>query len=183
MDKLSLFKLTGIPDPFGVVLLVFSFILFLAPYFSGADFGLFKIPASLAEKKWLKVIGPVVFVACVLSFIPLFKVNTAPPNVQENVAKNPASFSSPSISLPQANSNDAPSTLALRDQPPGATSPETQTTLKPTAVGTYIPSINATFAGVRFYPSATGWLEADQRHYQASFPLAETRYVCWEVTL
>jgi formylglycine-generating enzyme required for sulfatase activity len=73
MEKWSLFKLSGLPDPFGVVLLSFSFILLLAPYFSGADFGLFKIPIfTESAKRWLKILGPIVFCLCILSFIPIF---------------------------------------------------------------------------------------------------------------
>ena len=76
MDRSSLFKLSGLPDSFGVVLLSFSFILLLAPYFSNADFGLFKIPNfTQPAKKWLKILGPVMFLACILSFMPFFPVN------------------------------------------------------------------------------------------------------------
>ena len=73
MDKISLYKLSGIPDTFGVVLLTFAFILLLAPYFSGADFGLFKIPVfGQPAKKWLKIIGPIAFLACAFPFVPVF---------------------------------------------------------------------------------------------------------------
>jgi len=76
MDGSSLFKISGLPDSFGAVLLGFSFILLLAPYFSGADFGLFKIPIFSTEaKRWLKVVGPILFISCVLSFAPLFPAN------------------------------------------------------------------------------------------------------------
>lgn len=78
MNRVSFFELSGLPVPFGVVLLSFSFILLLAPYFSGADFGLFKIPDfTLQAKKVLKIIGPVLFLLCVLSFVPLFQNNKA----------------------------------------------------------------------------------------------------------
>ena len=74
IDRLSLFKLSGLPDSFGVILLCFSFILLLAPYFSGGDFGLFKIPKfTESAKKWLKKFGPVLFVLCLLTFVPLIK--------------------------------------------------------------------------------------------------------------
>lgn len=75
MDKESLFKLVPLPQPFGVVLLSFFFILLLAPYFSGADFGLFKIPNfTESAKKRLKIIGPVVFCLCLLSFLPIIPI-------------------------------------------------------------------------------------------------------------
>lgn len=71
-DKVSLFKLSGLPDPFGIVLLIFSFILLLSPYFSGADFGIFKVPLfTPLTKKWLKLIGPIIFFLCVFSFLPI----------------------------------------------------------------------------------------------------------------
>ncbi len=75
MDRVSLYKLSGLPDSFGVVMLSFFFILLLAPYFSGADFGLFKIPIFTAvAKKRLKLIGPFAFLICLLSYVPLFPV-------------------------------------------------------------------------------------------------------------
>jgi hypothetical protein len=78
MDKTSLFEVLGLPAPFGVVLLTFSFILLLAPYFSGTDFGLFKIPTfTLKARKWLKILGPVLFFLCALSFIRLFQNDKA----------------------------------------------------------------------------------------------------------
>lgn len=73
MDKLSLYKLSGLPDSFGVVLLSFSFILLLAPYLSGGDFGIFKIPIfSDKAKRGLKIFGPVLFLLCAVAFIPVF---------------------------------------------------------------------------------------------------------------
>jgi hypothetical protein len=73
MDKSSLFKILGWPESFTVVLLIFTFILLLAPYFSGADFGVFKIPTfTPSAKRWLKFIGPFLFIICASSFIPIF---------------------------------------------------------------------------------------------------------------
>jgi hypothetical protein len=78
-EKVSLFKATQIPDSFGVVLLVFFLILLLAPYFSGADFGVFRIPLFTDKaKKWLRIIGPILFILCVLSFIPIIPVASPP---------------------------------------------------------------------------------------------------------
>jgi tetratricopeptide (TPR) repeat protein/uncharacterized membrane protein YhdT len=69
-ERASIIKLLGLPETFAVVLLTFSFILTLAPYFSGADFGLFKIPrfTDFARKK-LKLIGPIVFLVLVTLFV------------------------------------------------------------------------------------------------------------------
>ena len=88
-DKISIIKLSGLPEPFAIVLLTFSFILFLAPYFSGADFGLFKIPqfTDPARKK-LKIIGPVIFVLLVALFIPMI------PNQSDKEGKQTNSNSS-----------------------------------------------------------------------------------------
>lgn len=71
-DKISIVKLLGLPEAFAVVLLTFSFVLLLAPYFSGADFGLFKIPqfTDLARKK-LKIIGPIIFLVLFTLFVPV----------------------------------------------------------------------------------------------------------------
>jgi hypothetical protein len=68
--------MSGLPEPFGVVLLVFSLILLLTPYFSGAGFGLFTIPiVNERAKKLLKIIGPLLFVSCILFFVPIFPNN------------------------------------------------------------------------------------------------------------
>lgn len=65
----------GLPETFAVLLLTFSFILLLAPYFSGADFGLFKIPPFTdSARKKLKIIGPIVFLALVMLFVPMMRV-------------------------------------------------------------------------------------------------------------
>jgi tetratricopeptide (TPR) repeat protein len=71
-ERASIIKLLGLPETFAVLLLTFSFILLLAPYFSGADFGLFKIPQFTdSARKKLKLIGPIAFLALVMLFVPL----------------------------------------------------------------------------------------------------------------
>lgn len=87
-ERASIIKLLGLPETFAVLLLTFSFILLLAPYFSGADFGLFKIPqfADPARKK-LKLIGPIVFLALVVSFVPLIPGRVTKPS-EPNPAAN-----------------------------------------------------------------------------------------------
>lgn len=128
MDKSSLFKLSGLPDPFGVVLLSFSFILLLAPYFSGADFGLFKIPTfTLGAKKWLKVIGPVIFLTCMLSFIPMFTVN------KEAEVKAPPTSTSTSSPTPQK--NDIVVETLSSPSPPPSPSPSL---LSPSPIGSVL---------------------------------------------
>ncbi len=76
MERSSLFKMSGLPDAFGVILLVLSLVLLLAPYFSGTDFGQLRIPlVNEGTKKVLKIIGPVIFLSCVLFFVPFFRDN------------------------------------------------------------------------------------------------------------
>lgn len=72
-----------------MLLLTFSFILLLAPYFSGADFGLFKIPQFTdSARKKLKIIGPIVFLALVMSFVPMIRVpKPNAPNPSDNTNK------------------------------------------------------------------------------------------------
>jgi tetratricopeptide (TPR) repeat protein len=63
------------------LVLGFLLILLLSPYFSGADFGLFKVPAfSKRAKKVLKIASPIVFVLCVLCFVPI--VTLEQPNIE-----------------------------------------------------------------------------------------------------
>jgi tetratricopeptide (TPR) repeat protein len=77
-DKINVIKFLGIPDAFAVVVLTFIFILCLAPYFSGDDFGLFKIPQfTEVARKRLKIIGPIVFLSLVaLLFIPMISLRS-----------------------------------------------------------------------------------------------------------
>lgn len=109
MDRSSFFKISGLPDSFGVVLLVFSFILLLAPYFSGADFGLFKIPAVTEyAKKLLKIIGPVLFILCILSFVPIFPVSPT------KVVPTPSPEMTPTPTSPASTSNASTTVAANR---------------------------------------------------------------------
>src|SRR5215467_5546545 len=78
MEHISLFKLSGLPDPFGVVVLIFSFILLLSPYLSGSDFGVFKIPMfGDPVRKWLKIVGPAAFLVVVFCYLPVFSAGQA----------------------------------------------------------------------------------------------------------
>ncbi|MDG4551693.1 MAG: SH3 domain-containing protein [Candidatus Contendobacter sp.] len=65
--------MTEIPSEFGKTLLGFAFLLLLAPYFSGKDFGLLKIPEfSNIQKKKIKLFGPLFFLLSISTFIPFF---------------------------------------------------------------------------------------------------------------
>jgi hypothetical protein len=72
--KVSLLSLIGLPSEFGVTLLSFSFILLLTPYFSGNDFGIFRVPEfSSSSKKKLKYAGPFVFFVVMALQVPAFQ--------------------------------------------------------------------------------------------------------------
>jgi len=56
VERASLYKISGLPESFGGALLIFFFILSLAPYISGIDVGIFKIPAfKSSTKRRLKI--------------------------------------------------------------------------------------------------------------------------------
>lgn len=99
MVNKSLFKISELPDSFGAVLLIFSFILLLSPYLSGADFGVFKIPVfNASANRWLKVVGPVVFCLCVLSFLPIIPTtNPASMNSNNGAENTPTSALTPTV--------------------------------------------------------------------------------------
>jgi len=74
----SIFSKLGLPEGFGVVILVFSFILMLSPYFSGLDFGVFKVPIfSNKVAKKLKIIAPALFLIVIFLFVPILKPKTS----------------------------------------------------------------------------------------------------------
>lgn len=96
-EKASIIKLLGLPETFAVLLLTFSFILLLAPYFSGADFGLFKIPQfTNSARKELKLIGPIVFLVLVMLFVPMIRIpKPNAPNPSDNTNKPGAPDTTP----------------------------------------------------------------------------------------
>ena len=68
--------MSGLPQAFGVVLLVLSVILCAAPYAERMNFGQLNIPEfSEIAKKRLKFIGPIILASCLLLFAPIFRVN------------------------------------------------------------------------------------------------------------
>ncbi|HEX8161849.1 MAG TPA: hypothetical protein VF538_08260 [Pyrinomonadaceae bacterium] len=84
MEKVSLIKLLGLPEAFGGTLIAFFFILLLSPYFSGADFGILKVPAFTdLAKKWLRLIAPILFASSVFIYLPIF-----PKEQNENTVLN-----------------------------------------------------------------------------------------------
>jgi hypothetical protein len=91
-DRVSIIRIMGLPDTFAVVLLTFSLILAVAPYLSAKDFGLFKVPEFTdSARKKLRVLGPILFVAILVLFVPMVsrqvstKTNhTTPANTNDN---------------------------------------------------------------------------------------------------
>lgn len=70
----SVYEIVRLPEAFGVVLLTVALVLFLSPYLSGADFGIFKIPSFPASTtRALKFVGPVVFVVALFLFLPIWR--------------------------------------------------------------------------------------------------------------
>jgi hypothetical protein len=101
IDKISIFKSSGLPDPFGLTLLLLSLILFLSPYLSGADFGIFKIPQfSPQVKNWFKVIGPIIFILMILCYLPIIAINS-PNNSNQGNTNDVTLANTPTSSLKQ----------------------------------------------------------------------------------
>ncbi len=73
----SLISRTGLPDSFGLTILLISLILALGPWLGGADFGLFKVPAfSDNARLKLRVIGPLLLVIAVVVHLPLLEARS-----------------------------------------------------------------------------------------------------------
>lgn len=109
--KTSIVKLLGLPDPFAVIVLTFSFILLLAPYFSGADFGLFKIPQfTNAARRKLKIIGPIVFLGFAILFVPMISQHI--PSANRYSSNNALSPSNSNLSTPPDVHNEIQQHLA-----------------------------------------------------------------------
>jgi|GEM_PF-467549 len=74
MSRKSTFKRIGLPTDFGVILLTLGLILFISPYMSGFDFGVFAVPEFEQEAKdKLRLFGPIVFGLMVVLFFPIWK--------------------------------------------------------------------------------------------------------------
>jgi hypothetical protein len=82
VNMISTLNVLGVPEGFGELLLAFSFILLIAPYAAGADFGVLKVPDfSDIGKRQLKLWGPVALLISIVLFLPLwdsFDVNGEP---------------------------------------------------------------------------------------------------------
>jgi hypothetical protein len=73
-NRENVLDLVGLPSEFGHVLLVLSLVLALAPFFSGHDFGILKIPNFTDNaKKILKIIGPISLLVAIGLHIKFFE--------------------------------------------------------------------------------------------------------------
>ncbi|NEO56785.1 MAG: hypothetical protein F6K54_29145 [Okeania sp. SIO3B5] len=77
MENKSIIQWLGLPEAFGYFILVVSFILCIAPYFPGYDFGQFKVPKfSTSLNRKLKFLGPIFLILAILinrSPVPLLQ--------------------------------------------------------------------------------------------------------------
>lgn len=71
----SVFETLNLPESLQATIGTFIFLLFLSPYMSGLDFGIFKIPLikSGSTKRLLKITGPILIAIFILLIKP-FKV-------------------------------------------------------------------------------------------------------------
>jgi hypothetical protein len=70
----SVLQRLGLPPEFGLTLLVVCFALAVAPYFSGADFGIVKIPSfKSVVRRNLRFGGPIALIAVIFLHIPIFR--------------------------------------------------------------------------------------------------------------
>lgn len=118
-DRISIFKLGGLPEAFATVLLLVALIFFLAPYFAGADFGVLKVPGFTERaKKRLKLIGPLLLVSCVSFFVPVIPLNGPPPPANTTGTPSaPATFLTQPAASP-TRSLDKPATPLPLSTPP-----------------------------------------------------------------
>ncbi|NEQ42879.1 MAG: hypothetical protein F6K00_04680 [Leptolyngbya sp. SIOISBB] len=73
-NRKSLYKIIGLPNDFGVILLTFGLILLLSPYLSGFDFGIFQIPKLDPKMQQnLRILGPIIFAGLIFLFVPIWK--------------------------------------------------------------------------------------------------------------
>src|SRR6266545_8366533 len=77
-SRRSVYEIVRLPEAFGVVLLTVALILFLSPYLSGADFGIFKIPGFPdGTARALRILGPAVFLLSLFLFLPVWRASNA----------------------------------------------------------------------------------------------------------
>ena len=81
MTNASIASELGIPEGFSVVLFTFCFVLALAPWLAGKDFGFFIIPHfSGSTRRALKFIGPAAFAIVFTVHLPLLSQSASRPD-------------------------------------------------------------------------------------------------------
>lgn len=74
----STYNITGIPEAVSVGAVIITFILAIAPFASGHDFGIFKVPAfNHVTRQKLRILGPLLLIATLILFIPLWPSSEA----------------------------------------------------------------------------------------------------------
>lgn len=81
ISLLKKLKMSGLPDSVINILFIILFICTVSPFFSGADFGIFKVP-QLPYPEYLSVIGLVILG---LLFIPIFSSSQCSKIIQDLV--------------------------------------------------------------------------------------------------
>jgi hypothetical protein len=124
----SVYKLVGLPEQFGVVLLTLGLVLTISPYLANSDFGVFKVPDFPPDTRGiLKVLGPLFLLLMAALFLPVWKSNALEGKADERLherrygqhqpdvpaARQPELPSSGHITLLQAAA--PPETRNLRD--------------------------------------------------------------------
>jgi hypothetical protein len=72
VDGHPLTETAGVPDGLGLTLFLIALSLAMAPYWPGADFGVFRIPEfSPAWRRRLRVVGPMVLLVVVVAHVPV----------------------------------------------------------------------------------------------------------------
>jgi len=78
MGRENVISALGLPGEFGLVLLLLALIFALAPYFSGHDFGVLKIPVlHPVARRRLRFVGPLVMLIAISAHLPLIRTSNA----------------------------------------------------------------------------------------------------------
>jgi len=79
-DRRSTLEVLGVPKEFGSILLILALILLISPYVGGTDWGIFKVPQfSQRTTMVLRWLGPLLFLASILLFVPWRRGRGKPP--------------------------------------------------------------------------------------------------------
>jgi hypothetical protein len=92
----SVLQWLGLPEQFGATLLIVCLVLSIAPYFSGADFGILKLPSfKPVIRRNLRFAGPIALAVAIFLHIPFFQDQSGldprepPPSVPHQEGSSP----------------------------------------------------------------------------------------------